>query len=176
MSATGRANHKRNAYDSYPTPTWCTEAIVRQIVWGDSARIFEPCAGEGAIAEVLVSRDCGRVLAADINPDARMGNGVDFLKNDDSERYDFIITNPPFSLAQEFVEKSLTLANCVIMLLRLNFLASKSRKEFWEKHPPTAIHVLTKRPSFTGSGTDATDYAWFVWDTTGRQKRGLYWI
>ncbi|WP_436663579.1 hypothetical protein ACOALA_13645 [Alicyclobacillus acidoterrestris] len=98
------------------------------------------------------------------------------MKNDDSERYDFIITNPPFSLAQEFVEKSLTLANCVIMLLRLNFLASGKRKEFWEKHPPTAIHVLTKRPSFTGTGTDATDYAWFVWDTTGRQKRGLYWI
>jgi hypothetical protein len=175
MSATGRAT-KRHPYDAYSTPKWCTEAIAKQIVWGKDATILEPCAGEGAIADVLCRYPHQSVGCMDINPDCRMGNGVDFLTYEDDEIVDFIITNPPFALAQEFVEKALTLANCTIMLLRLNFLASKTRKEFWEKHPPTAIHVLTKRPSFTGKGTDATDYAWFVWDSTGRQKVGVHWL
>lgn len=176
MSATNRALHKRNEYDAYSTPKHVTEAIAQQIVWGKDATVLEPCAGEGAIADVLCRYPHQSVGCMDINPDCRMGNGLDFLTYEDDERVDFIITNPPFSLAQEFIEKSLELANCVVMLLRLNFLASSKRKEFWEKHPPTAIHVLTKRPSFTGKGSDATDYGWFVWDTTGRQKKGIYWL
>ncbi|GMA64734.1 DNA methyltransferase [Alicyclobacillus fastidiosus] len=172
MSATNRANHKRNANDSYPTPSWCTEAIVREIVWTSDSRVLEPCCGDGAISRVIE-----HVQWVSHIEWCEIQMGRDFLEYDFfGERFDFVITNPPFSLAQEFVEKSLTLANCVIMLLRLNFLASGKRKEFWEKHPPTAIHVLTKRPSFTGNGTDATDYAWFVWDTTGRQKHGMFWI
>jgi len=170
MSATNRCN-TRNPYDFYRTPKWCTEAIADQIHWHNGlVDVLEPCIGDGAISNVLLGKYVDHVEWAEIT------KGRDFLTYDFGRRFDFVVTNPPFSLAQEFIEKSLTLANCVVMLLRLNFLASKSRKEFWEKHPPTAIHVLTKRPSFTGNGTDATDYAWFVWDSTGRQKKGFYWL
>lgn len=170
MSATGRALTKRHVYDAYSTPTWCTEAICRQLVWPQESGVLEPCAGDGAIVRVLEKY-------AEYIVECEIQRGIDFFEFDpDYPRFDFIITNPPFSLAQEFVEKSLTLANCVVMLLRLNFLASSKRKAFWERNEPTAIHVLTKRPSFTGKGTDATDYAWFVWDSTGRQKRGVFWL
>jgi len=172
MSATGRALTKRHAYDAYSTPPWCTDAIAREIVWGTKPRIMEPCIGEGMISSLLILRG--------ITPSIQwceIQKGRDFFELSNAElRYDFIITNPPFGLAQEFIEKSLTLANCVVMLLRLNFLASSKRKEFWQKHRPTAVHVLTKRPSFTGKGTDACDYAWFVWDATGRQKVGFHWL
>ncbi|SFU70692.1 hypothetical protein [Alicyclobacillus macrosporangiidus] len=174
MSATNRALTKRHPYDAYSTPAWVTEAIVREIVWGTDPHILEPCVGQGAILNVLVNSP---VVPPAYYDYCEIQEDRDFLTYDfNDRRFDFVITNPPFSLAQEFIERSLTLANCVIMLLRLNFLASRQRKEWWQKHPPTAIHVLTKRPSFTGKGTDATDYAWFVWDTTGRQKRGLYWL
>jgi len=172
VSATGRSLTKRHEYDAYSTPTWCAEAICRDLVFPHKSWILEPCSGENAIVNVVERFTGEQMLALDIQ------RGEDFLEQDMSVygRFDMVITNPPFSLAQEFIEKSLTLANCVVMLLRLNFLASKSRKEFWQKHPPTAIHVLTKRPSFTGKGTDATDYAWFVWDATGRQKVGWHWL
>jgi hypothetical protein len=49
------------------------------------------------------------------------------------------------------------------MLLRLGFLESKKRREFWRRHPLTQLYPLIERPSFTGSGTDATAYGWFVW-------------
>lgn len=171
MSATGRGT-KRQAHDFYATPTWCTEAIAQQIHWHNGiVDVLEPCIGDGAIANVLLEKYVDHVEWAEIS------RGRDFLTYEFGRKFDFIITNPPFSLAQEFVEKSLTLANCVIMLLRLNFLASAKRKEFWEKNAPTAVYVLTKRPSFTGDGkSDATDYAFFVWDKTGRQKAGWYWI
>jgi hypothetical protein len=172
VSATNRALTKRHPFDAYSTPAWVTEAIAREIVWGKDPFVLEPCCGEHAITRVIQPRYTEHVVEFDIQ------RGTDFLEEDMSAwpRFDFVITNPPFTYAQEFVDKSLKVANCVIMLLRLNFLASRQRKEWWQKHPPTAIHVLTKRPSFTGKGTDATDYAWFVWDTTGRQKRGLYWL
>lgn len=172
MSATGRMLTKRNEYDAYGTPTWCTEAIVKQVTWGASPFILEPCKGKGAILDVL------HMNALMLTDWCEIQEGKDFLTEDfqPSCRYDFVLTNPPFSLAQEFIERSLEIANCVIMLLRINFLASSRRKEFWKRNPPTAIHVLTKRPSFTGNGTDATDYAWFVWDSTRRQKQGFYWL
>lgn len=50
------------------------------------------------------------------------------------------------------------------MLLRLNFLGSKQRKEFWDKFPPKWIYVHHKRMSFTDNGaTDSIEYAHFVW-------------
>jgi hypothetical protein len=170
MSATGRSD-VRHPLDAYQTPAWAIDSIREQIVWGENPSILEPCSGDGNITGMLILRGVARRIEW-----AEVTKGRDFLEIAYPQRFDFIITNPPFSLAREFIEKSLTIANCVVMLLRLNFLGSQSRKELWEKHPPTAIHVLTKRPSFTGHGTDATDYAWFVWDTTGRQKRGMFWL
>jgi hypothetical protein len=80
---------------------------------------------------------------------------------------DLIITNPPFNIALDFLQKSLKESKTVVYLLRLNFLGSQKRKEFWQSNPPTHLFTLAKRPSFTGKGTDATEYAWFVWDGGG---------
>lgn len=82
-------------------------------------------------------------------------------------RPDVIITNPPFSLAMEILEKSMKIVSekgKVILLLRLGFLASDKRFDFMRGNPPTDMFVLHKRPSFTGKGTDSQEYGWFVWD------------
>ena len=80
-----------------------------------------------------------------------------------------IITNPPFSLSIEFLNKSLIEANTICYLQRLNWLGSGIRKEFWNLNIPDKLFVLSKRPQFKkelglGSGTDATEYGWFIWD------------
>ena len=49
------------------------------------------------------------------------------------------------------------------MLLRLNWLGSEDRAAWLRRHPPS-VYVLPNRPSFVeGGGTDATEYAWFIW-------------
>lgn len=59
----------------------------------------------------------------------------------------------------------------LIFLLRTAFLESKSRYDFWQENPLSGLYVMSKRPSFTGNGTDATSYSWFVWDkSTNKQE------
>ena len=92
----------------------------------------------------------------------------DFLKwnKDKNKKYKTIITNPPFTLAKEFLEKCFEIADedtDIIMLLRLAYLESKKRHDFWQIHPVKQLYILSDRPSFTGHGTDATAYAWFIW-------------
>ena len=58
----------------------------------------------------------------------------------------------------------------------MNFLESIKRHEWWKENTPTSIHVLSKRPSFTGTGTDATGYCWIIWDKTDRTDRGVFFI
>jgi hypothetical protein len=54
--------------------------------------------------------------------------GIDFLMPCVvPEGVEAIITNPPYRHAQAFVEKALTVAPLVIMLLRLGFLESTTR-------------------------------------------------
>jgi hypothetical protein len=107
---------------------------------------------------------------------AELSEGVDYL-GAPMAPVDLIITNPPFSIALEFLQKSLTEAQCVCYLLRLSFLGSKGRKPFWRENTPTHQMVID-RPSFTGNGTDNSEYAWFCWDHDGllTVPPGMYWL
>jgi hypothetical protein len=100
--------------------------------------------------------------------------GKDFFEWQDQT--DLILTNPPFSLAQSFIDHSIEQAQTVMMLLRINYLGSISRHDWWKLNSPTSLFVLSKRPSFTGRGTDATDYAWYVWDKTSRIAPGVHFV
>jgi hypothetical protein len=62
------------------------------------------------------------------------------------------------------------------MLMRINYLGSIKRHEWWKDRCPTALYVLSKRPSFTGEGTDATEYCWYVWDKTNRLPTGIQFV
>lgn len=154
-----------NHTDYYPTPEWCYNNLDIDYSLFNTA--LEPCAGDGRIFEFLLDKG----LDTDF---CEITEGIDFFEY--SKKVDLILTNPPFSLAQEFIEHSLSIADTVIMLLRINFLGSQKRLDFWRKYPPTALHILSKRPSFTGKGTDATDYAWFVWDKSNKLEKGLFWL
>lgn len=92
--------------------------------------------------------------------------------------YDLAIGNPPYRLAEEFVRACLPIARQTVFLLRLGFLASAKRKAFFAEHPPSSVHILSKRPSFTANGkTDGSEYAVFVWDREPPEYGPvLYWL
>jgi len=138
-------------------------------VW-KNFRVYEPaCGSQKAIADILEkSWENAEVSATDIIAPWH----ADFLNLDPHPVYDLIITNPPFSLAMEFIEKSFQWRksdkSIVAMLLRLNFLGSKKRASWLRQHTPS-VYVSPKRPSFALNkdgkrGTDSIEYAWFVWD------------
>lgn len=141
---------------------------------------LEPSAGSGAIIRAVNSvRSDVRWTACEILPEmARMicvadpsADVVcdDFLTADWLVRWDVCAMNPPFSLALQFIERALEVADWVVCLERLNFLGSDKRNEFWLAHMPD-VYVLPRRPSFVGGKTDSTEYALFVWPKGGHNR------
>lgn len=176
MSATNRGS-KRIESDFYATPLESVYALLDNYDGIKSSdRILEPSAGNGNIIRALRDKDYDNLIyAIECRPeesDALEKAGADyilisdFLAVESKIKYDVIIGNPPYSLAQEFIDKSLSLLNPggrLIFLLRTNFLESKKRFTWWQDKLPNGLYVLNKRPSFTGKGTDATSYSWFIW-------------
>jgi hypothetical protein len=155
-----------NPHDFFPTPPAVTRAFIEEVPLPDGLWC-EPCVGDGHIIKAVGPRegwatydirDVERPELSDHHESA-----YDFLEHDESLRFDVIITNPPFYLAEEIVRKALSCATHVAMLLRLAFLETRKREAFHAEHP-SDVHVLSRRPSFMANGaTDSSAYAWFHW-------------
>jgi hypothetical protein len=79
--------------------------------------------------------------------------GVDFLMWNSPHTFDMAITNPPFAIAQEIIERCFQVVRpggLVVMLLRLNFFGGEGRNEWWQKNMPTVCYVHSKRIGFMG--------------------------
>lgn len=190
MSSTNRKNaKKRQIADYYVTPQDCIKEFLNEWMldlngefWDDKLCVGErpdralwldPCAGgdvkhEMSYPKVLKEMFNVDVGTIDIRQDSLAEIKEDFLKIqfDKKEKFDVVITNPPFNLAMEIIEKSFECVKeggYVVMLLRLNFFGSKSRKLFWDKHLPVFTYVHHKRMSFIDDGgTDSIEYVHMV--------------
>lgn len=151
-------NYELPEHEYYPTPDETVQRLFSIIPINPTWSYLEPCKG---LAEAIYR------YMPEGSQWAELSYGVDYLETP-FDHVDCVITNPPFSLTPQFLEKSLEEADVVIYLQRLGYLASIGRREFWNEHKPTNLIVLSKRPSFAGKGTDKTDYCWYVWDPKGR--------
>jgi len=187
MSATNRGT-KRNEADFYATPLETVYALLDNYVGiYPEDTILEPSAGNGNIIRALRNKGFNNWIDAielryeeteNLMLEANQVFIEDFLSLDKEkfQRYDVIIGNPPYSLAKEFIDKSLELlapGGRLIFLLRTNFLESAKRFAWWQDTLPNRLYVLHKRPSFTGKGTDATSYSWFIWEKSQYTKQFL---
>ena len=165
----------RKAFDYYPTPSWVTHLLLKHYP-PPTEWIVEPSAGDGAICRVLKKempekKVYGIEIQKKFEDDLKFTTdefviGDFFEVSKDLRGKNFsIVANPPFSLAQKFIQACID-ARAVYMafLLRIDFLGSKERAAFHNANPLTQLIVLGKRPSFTGTGTDSYNYAWFVYD------------
>lgn len=163
--------HKRKAADFYPTPPEATAAIVDVLTARGSllpnSHIIEPCCGNGAISKVLEARG-HTVDSFDLREDSGFGQGgVNYLEHTTKQRADWIITNPPFNLAKEFIIKALDDADSVAMLLKATYYHADKRAQFFEDFPPSDIYACTWRLAFLKEergGSPMMECAWFVWD------------
>lgn len=181
MSATNRGT-VRTQNDFYATPIDVVENMLSFINLDGVEKILEPSAGNGNILKAIANKTNAEITSLEIREEEysslkELSDIViidDFINYEFDDKYDLIIGNPPYSNAIDFVEKSLSLLSengRLIFLLRTAFLESKKRYEFWQNNSLSELLVLSKRPSFTGKGTDATSYSWFVWDkSTDIQK------
>jgi len=159
----GRDKLNADPADFYPTPPYAVRALLEKENFGKE--VWEPACGTGAISEVLREKKYD-VISTDI-VDRGYGKLEDFLTS--TRRVESIVTNPPFSLAQEFVEKALQLTDHkVAMLLRLAFLETDKRYDLHMNSPLEWVYVFTSRlamyrDGIKKKGNNAVTYAWFVW-------------
>jgi hypothetical protein len=158
--------------DLYETPAVAVEALLKVETFPH--HIWEPACGPGAIARVL--RQHGHtVWASDLvnyNSKDQDAHGVDFLM-ETQMRFDIeaIITNPPFKLGGQFVERALLFAPKVAMLLRLSFLEAETRTAILDGGMLARVHVFSNRlpmmhrAGWTGKKVGSwMTFAWFVWE------------
>ena len=165
--------------DDFSTPNEVIDTCISRVIRPSYRTVLEPAAGDGRICKKLKEKIPSSIVhgveiqdrhKAVLEQICNTTTISDFLSDDSLGKYDLIVTNPPYCLAEEYVRKCLTHLEPygqLVLLLRLGFLESQGRWHgLWSNvaNRPTQLFVLSKRPSFTGQGTDATAYAWFVWD------------
>jgi hypothetical protein len=119
------------ALDYFPTPPWATRALFKHVLLvlgvGAVNSAWEPACGEGHMAAVI-AEFASSTTASDIFDYGYGVVPVDFLFDAPAARPDWIITNPPFSLACEFTLRALDLAReGVAMLVRTQWIESVGR-------------------------------------------------
>lgn len=167
-----KAKDERARNDAYFTPDALARAVCERLEdLFDRAPhfILEPGAGGGAFlrAACVVWPEAAR-LGLDLEPQALGVEKGDFLAVKPSAHFSLVVGNPPYNLAEEFVDaamKHLEHGGHAAFLLRLSFLGGQARaRTLWGRRNLRWLIPITPRPSFTPDGkTDASEYAIFVW-------------
>jgi hypothetical protein len=166
----GRHPLSERGADFYATPPEAVRALLR--IEKLPRNIWEPACGAGAIVTPL--RAAGHHVSwSDLYdwgcPGCR--TGVNFLNETHApDGTTCIVTNPPYSLAEQFVAHALELVPHVVMLLRLAFLESERRSPLLDRGMLARVHVFKNRlPMMHRHGwagpraSSAIPFAWFVW-------------
>lgn len=179
MSSTNRSESRStHISDYYVTPINKIEEFLREFIKHEpdafNGYILDPCAGGDEshpmsypIALSKLGVDPENVITVDIRKDSLAEIREDYLSIECPGDFSVIITNPPFNMARDVIEKALGDVRdngFVIMLLRLNFFGGKLRADMWERQMPKYAFVHNKRLSFTDDGkTDSIEYMHCVW-------------
>jgi len=166
----------RNKYEFYKTP----ELVIQKLLENRKlyGKILDPTAGDGAIPKAI--REFGYdnpITTVEIREEEEKKLHVfgdvhigDFLNWQPDQKYDTIITNPPFIVAKEIIMKCFEICSekgQIIMLLKTAHLECGDRYNFWQNYPVSYLYALSQRPHFEDDNeTDQAAYAWFVWDGT----------
>jgi len=179
-------NEALDSLDDFPTPPWATRALIEHIIAKphelSHMSCLEPACNRGFMSMVL-SEYFADVESSDIYPYG-YGEERDFLQvPQEADSVDWVITNPPFRLGEEFIKKGLIVARRgVAMLTRTVFIESVGRYErIFTKTPPTKFAQFTERvPMVKGrldkKASTATGYCWLVWEKGVQSKPQLEWI
>ena len=169
----GNGESERRPTDLYPTPPDVTEALLRFLDIPSFFRVWDPAAGEGDMAR-QISAHGHTVYESDIM------TGTDFLAADGPPNADlwlpcdWIITNPPFSISEQFIRHANELVHPFAMLLKSQYWHASKRLRLFREVRPDYVLPLTWRPNFyfkeEHGGAPLMDVMWCVWSAENGRK------
>jgi hypothetical protein len=170
LGASNHVEHDRPIGDFYVThPSTITPLFE---VEDFDQTIWECACGTGELSKAM--EEFGKDVFSTDKYDRGYGQKIDFLEEDlvGGGWEGDIITNPPYSLAKEFIERGMSClkeGKKMGMFLKLQFLEGQRRKKLFEKYPPKVVYVFSKRQicalngNFKNITSSAIAYCWFVW-------------
>lgn len=197
--AGGNPERGRVEYDYYATNPKDVSNFLKTLhrdgVVFPGSSFLEPCTGGGHIVEACKSStylptgqqwttidlvDRGYPLSAQ----------GDFLLMNFSDTFDGIITNPPFALAAEFIDKCMHILSedgMLAMFLKIQFLEGENRRELFHRYPPRYVYVLRSRTSTWNNGMEfnpdngkpwagVITYCWYVWQKGSTAEPVIRWV
>lgn len=163
--------------DFYPTPPQGTKLLFKNETFiGD---IWEPACGDGAMSTIIEEYGY-RVLSTDLEPRG-YGDQLDFLSSTNLLAPN-VVTNPPFSIAQEFATHALELGcKKLALLVKLQFLETQKRTEWLETTPLKNVWVSKSRLSLYRNGVKMKNggmiaFCWCVWERDYIGRPMLGWV
>ena len=153
--------------------------------------VWEPACGTGNLSRVM-EQICDKVYSTDLRNRGYGESGVDFLQCDRvPDGVTSIITNPPYSLADEFIKHAidiLPVGGTYIALMNLGYLAGRKRfAEIYSSRWLEAVYVHCGRINCWKNDdrtqhSSPVNYAWFVFRKPANMVDGLedqpqiYWM
>lgn len=187
----------REAADYYTTDPTAVEQFVKHItkihgfITGSFFNtIWEPACGCGNISKVLQSHGY-EVISSDLHDRGFGFSGFDFLDSVTvPERCNTIITNPPYSLANEFILHAMDILpnyGRYFALMNLSYLTGIQRHEtIYKKGYLRAIHIYPHRincykNNINTGHSSPVNYAWFEYLKMSYNRNiyfppAIYWI
>ena len=188
IGATNHTEKERQNEDYYATDPIAAKLLLQIEPIDKGIPIWECSSGEDHLANVF--KENGYVVrTSDIIGRTNTTEVLDFLSDKNNKQWDgYIITNPPYNKAVEFVEKAMSLipdGMKVIMFLKVLFLESKKRYDLFKKYPPKTIWVSSSRilcakngkfKEMVEGGGSAVAYAWFVFEKGYKGDTIIKWF
>lgn len=184
LGASNHTDKERQNEDFYATDPIAAKLLLE--VEEFSKNIWECACGQKHLSNVFENEGFN-VRSSDIVD--RCGNEVyDFLSSDNTFWDGDVITNPPYKLAKEFIEKAIDIipeGRKVAMFLKIQFLEGKERKKLFQKYPPKVIYVSSSRilcaknaefEAMKAGGGSAVAYAWYIWEKGYNGDTILKWV
>ena len=162
-------NRKPGRLDLCQTPSYALEPLIPHLKRAKFRRIWECASGEMYLANALADHGFD-VIATDILYDDRVkleGFTFDFFEYETSNKYDVIVTNPPYSMKPEWVERCYELGKPWALLMPVEFLGTVKGGEMFNKHRLQVIFMYPrinfKMPNKGWDSTAQFPTAWFTW-------------
>lgn len=176
-----------DSLDDFPTQPWATRALCEHVLQGLNLKgqtVWEPACNRGHMSGPL-DEYFGAVWASDIHDygtPRTFQHDFLFPVLPISEKPNWVITNPPFRLAEQFIARACEVASeGVAMIVRTSFLEGVGRyQNLFSKNPPSIVAQFSERVPMvkgrlTATGSTATSYCWLVWQK-GVTGTKLVWI
>lgn len=182
VGASNHSNGERQNEDFYASHPEAGEWLMRLEKF--DGPIWECCCGAGHLSKVFESHGY-QVKSTDLIDRGYGEGGVNFLDPKITEWNGCIISNPPFSIAQEIIEKALAIipvGQKVAMFLRVLFLEGQRRRRLFDDNPPKRVWITSKRilcaknGEFDKMNGAAQAYAWYIFEKGYKGETILKWF